>query len=48
VNNRTRSGATILHANHGTQFTSGSFGENMRRWGLLSSLGTVGDCLLTG
>ena len=44
VNNRTRSGATILHADHGTQFTSWSFGENMRRWGLLGSLGTVGDC----
>jgi len=36
--------ATILHADHGTQFTSWSFGENMRRWGLLASFGTVGDC----
>jgi putative transposase len=26
------------------QFTSWSFGENMRRWGLIGSLGTVGDC----
>jgi transposase InsO family protein len=41
--NRSRSGATILHADHGTQFTSWSFGENMRRWSLLSSFGTIGD-----
>jgi putative transposase len=26
------------------QFTSWSFGENVRRWGLLASFGTVGDC----
>jgi transposase InsO family protein len=44
VDSRTRSGPTILHADHGTQFTSWSFGENMRRWGLLGSFGTVGDC----
>ena len=31
VNHRNRRGATILHADHGTQFTSWSFGENMRR-----------------
>jgi hypothetical protein len=30
------------------QFTSWSFGENVRRRGLLASFGTVGDCLLTG
>jgi putative transposase len=35
VGNRNRSGPTILHADHGTQFTSWSFGENMQRWGLL-------------
>ncbi len=44
VGNRTRSGSTILHADHGTQSTSWSFGENMRRWGLLGSFGTIGDC----
>jgi transposase InsO family protein len=44
VASRSRSGATILHADHGTQFTSWSFGENMRRWDLLSSFGTIGDC----
>ena len=44
VANRNRRGATILHADHGTQFTSWSFGENIRHWGLLASFGTVGDC----
>jgi transposase InsO family protein len=44
VGNRRRSGSTILHADHGTQYTSWSFGENVRRWGLLASFGTVGDC----
>jgi putative transposase len=44
VANRTRYGATTLHADHGSQFTSWSFGENVRRWGLLASFGTIGDC----
>ncbi|MHA0290083.1 IS3 family transposase (plasmid) [Mycobacterium sp. C3-094] len=43
ADSRNRSGPTILHADHGSQFTSWSFGENMRRWGLLGSFGTVGD-----
>ncbi|MFB9781228.1 MULTISPECIES: IS3 family transposase [Rhodococcus erythropolis group] len=41
---RIRWEATILHADHGPQFTSWGFGENLRRWGLLESFGTVGDC----
>ena len=44
VANRKRGGETILHSDHGTQFTSWSFGENVRRWGLLASFGTIGDC----
>lgn len=44
VANRNRRGTTVLHADHGSQFTSWSFGENIRRWGLLASFGTVGDC----
>jgi putative transposase len=44
MGNRRRSGSTILHADHGTQYTPWSFGENVRRWGLLASFGTVGDC----
>ncbi|WP_433754642.1 IS3 family transposase [Nocardia sp. CA-135398] len=41
---RTTSTGLILHADHGTQFTSWSFGENLRRHRLLPSFGTVGDC----
>jgi transposase InsO family protein/transposase-like protein len=44
VTNRQRCGSTILHSDHGTQFTSWSFGENVQRWGLLASFGTIGDC----
>jgi transposase InsO family protein len=44
VADRNRCGSTIVHADHGTQLTSWSFGENVRRWGLLASFGTVGDC----
>jgi putative transposase len=44
VANRNRCGSTVLHSDHGSQFTSWSFGENIRRWGLLASFGTIGDC----
>jgi hypothetical protein len=44
VANRNRCGSTILHSDHGSQFTSWSFGENVQRWGLLASFGTIGDC----
>jgi len=33
----------IIHADHGTQFTSWTFTERARRAGLLPSLGSVGD-----
>src|SRR5580658_9557377 len=36
--------ATVIHSDHGSQFTSWAFSENVRRLGLLSSMGTVGDC----
>jgi transposase InsO family protein len=35
---------TVIHSDHGTQFTAWAFTENVRRLGLLSSMGTVGDC----
>jgi putative transposase len=37
-------GSTILHSDHGTQFTSWTFGKRLRDAGLLGSMGTVGDC----
>lgn len=41
---RIRWEATILHTDHSPLFTSWGFGENLRRWGLLESFGTVGGC----
>ncbi|ABD11103.1 transposase [Frankia casuarinae] len=35
---------TILHSDHGTQYTSWAFGNRLRIAGLLPSMGTVGDC----
>ena len=34
---------TVIHSDHGAQFTSWAFSENVRRLGLVSSMGTVGD-----
>ncbi len=34
---------TILHSDHGSQYTSWAFGQ-LRRAGLLGSMGSVGDC----
>jgi len=38
------SDSTILHSDHGTQYTSWAFGKRLRDAGLLGSMGTVGDC----
>lgn len=35
---------TILHSDHGAQYTSWTFGQRLRSAGLLASMGTVGDC----
>jgi putative transposase len=36
--------STILHSDHGSQYTSWAFGKRLRDAGLLGSMGTVGDC----
>jgi putative transposase len=41
---RAHSLATVIHSDHGSQFTSWAFTENIRRLGILGSMGTVGDC----
>jgi putative transposase len=41
---RVTSPFTIIHSDHGSQFTSWAFTENVRRYGLLGSMGTTGDC----
>lgn len=35
---------TVLHSDHGSQYTSWAFGKRLRDAGLLASMGTVGDC----
>ena len=37
-------GQTILHSDHGSQYTSWAFGQRLRKAGLLGSMGSVGDC----
>lgn len=44
ANSRVRSSATILHSDHGSQFTSWSFTQNLKHHTLLGSMGTIGDC----
>jgi putative transposase len=41
---RATSPETVIHSDHGSQFTSWLFTENVRRLGLISSMGTIGDC----
>ncbi|TDD79061.1 hypothetical protein E1298_28710, partial [Actinomadura rubrisoli] len=38
------SNSTILHSDHGAQFTSWTFAKRLRDAGSLGSMGTVGDC----
>lgn len=35
---------TVLHSDHGSQYTSWAFGQRLRAADLLASMGTVGDC----
>lgn len=41
---RDTSPTTILHSDHGSQFTAWSFTQNLKHHQLLGSMGTVGDC----
>ncbi|WP_416563157.1 IS3 family transposase [Nocardia testacea] len=45
IRNRRPEPGGIVHADHGSQFTSWVFGEKIRSAGLLPSFGTVGDGL---
>ncbi|MDQ1123449.1 transposase InsO family protein [Microbacterium trichothecenolyticum] len=45
IRNRRPEPGGIVHADHGTQFTSWLFGEKIRSAGLLPSFGSVGDGL---
>ena len=41
---RSTSAQTVIHSDHGSQFTSWAFSKNIARIGLSGSMGTVGDC----
>jgi hypothetical protein len=41
---RATTARTIIHSDHGSQFTSWAFSRNSARIGLSGSMGTVGDC----
>jgi putative transposase len=41
---RAEDARTILHSDHGSQYTSWAFGQRLQKAGLLASMGTVGDC----
>jgi putative transposase len=43
ISNRTPSGGTVIHTDHGSQFTSWAFSERVRHAGLVPSMGTLGD-----
>jgi putative transposase len=45
IRNRRPTGGGIVHADHGTQFTSWVFGEKIRAAGLVPSFGSIGDGL---
>ena len=38
----------IYHSDHGSQYTSWSFGHRLREAGLLGSMGSIGDCFGEG
>ncbi len=37
-------GKTVIHCDHGTQFTAWAFTDRARRSGLVPSMGSIGDC----
>jgi transposase InsO family protein len=44
ASSRITSPTTLLHSDHGSQFTSWSFTQNLKHHQLLGSMGTIGDC----
>ena len=43
IGNRTPPPGTVIHSDHGSQFSSWAFSERVRQAGLVPSMGTVGD-----
>ena len=44
IGNRSPAAGTLIHADHGVQFTSWAFTRRARESGLVPSMGSIGDC----
>ena len=44
ISNRKPEGGTLIHSDHGTQFTSWAFTRRVLDSGLVPSMGSIGDC----
>jgi len=44
IERRRTTNETVIHSDHGVQFTSWGFSERAVNYGLLPSMGTIGDC----
>ncbi len=44
IQNRQPPAGTIIHSDHGTQFTSWAFTRRAQESGLVASMGSIGDC----
>jgi transposase InsO family protein len=44
IEQRDASRGTVIHSDHGTQFTAWTFTDRANKSGLLPSMGSVGDC----
>ncbi|MCU1354357.1 MAG: putative transposase, partial [Acidimicrobiales bacterium] len=44
ISNREPAAGTIIHSDHGTQFTSWAFTRRAQESGLVASMGSIGDC----
>jgi len=45
ISNRAPTRGTVIHSDHGSQFSSWAFSERVRQAGLVPSMGSVGDAL---
>ncbi|GII32988.1 transposase [Planotetraspora mira] len=44
IHNRTPQAGTVIHSDHGVQYTSWAFTERAKASGLVPSMGSIGDC----
>jgi putative transposase len=44
VSNRRPISGTVVHSDHGVQFTSWAFTQRVKDAGLVASMGSIGDC----